>query len=73
MSDKFLPVPITIQNILYSASEASKEPLATFLKDLFEDIETLKKMDPQPDLKIYKSAIILCNEILKEANNSETE
>ena len=47
MSDKFLPVPITIQNILYSASEASKEPLATFLKDLFEDIETLKKMDPQ--------------------------
>lgn len=73
ISDKDLPPPLTIQYIIQNAAQSIEGPLSDMLKDLAEDMDILLKLDPKPDLKIYKSAIILCNEILKEQNSSEAE
>lgn len=73
MSDQVLPPPFGIKDIIQNAAQSVEGPLSDMLKDLAEDLEILTKLDPKPDLKIYKSAIILCNEILKEQNSSEAE
>jgi len=73
MSDQILPPPFGLNDIILNAALSIEGPLSDFLKDLAEDIKMLQSLDPKPDLKFYKSALILANEILKEANNSEIE
>lgn len=73
MSDQVLPPPFGIKDIIHNAAQLVEGPLSDMLKDLAEDMDILLKLDPKPDLKIFKSAIILCNEILKEENHSESE
>ena len=73
MSDQVLPPPFGFKDIIQNAAQSIEGPLSDMLKDLAEDMDILLNLDPKPDLKIFKSAIILCNEILKEENNSESE
>lgn len=67
MSDIPLPPPFTSRDIVLSAAVSVPEPLYSFMVDLAEDMENIK------DLNLHKSAIILANEILKEADISEIE
>lgn len=67
MSDIPLPPPFEAKNIILAAAQAVPEPLYSFMVDLAEDMNNIKT------LNLHKSAIILANEILKEADISETE
>ena len=67
MSDQVLPPPFEAKNIILSAAHMVTEPLYSFMVDLAEDMDNIKT------LNLHKSAIILANEILKEADISETE
>jgi hypothetical protein len=67
MSDQVLPPPFESKHIILSAAHMVPEPLYSFMVDLAEDMDNIKT------LNLHKSAIILANEILKEADISETE
>ena len=67
MSDQVLPPPFEAKNIILSAAQMVPEPLYSFMVDLAKDMDNIKT------LNLHKSAIILANEILKEADISETE
>lgn len=67
MSDQVLPPSFEAKNIILAAAQAVPEPLYSFMVDLAEDMNNIKT------LNLHKSAIILANEILKEADISETE
>lgn len=67
MSHKDLPPAFTSKHIIQSAALCVPEPLYSFMNDLAEDMDNIK------ELNLHKSAIILANEILKEADISETE